>query len=84
MLHGGAQAGLICVEQRFSKLENKSEDLIDKYNGFIRRCIEKGHARPIPLEITEERLHTLLQMGAIDNLSLENSQGVKQFTAKRA
>ncbi|BBV08592.1 TPA: anthrax toxin-like adenylyl cyclase domain-containing protein [Providencia stuartii] len=78
----GAQAGLICVDQRFSKLENKSEDLIDKYNGFIRRCIEKGHARPIPLEITEERLHTLLQMGAIDNLSLENSQGVKQFTAK--
>ncbi|QIC16071.1 adenylate cyclase [Providencia vermicola] len=78
----GAQAGLICVDQRFSKLENKSEQQIDKYNVFVRDCIEKGHSIPVPLEITEERLQTLLQLGAIHQLSFENSQGIRHFTAE--
>ncbi|WP_336192774.1 anthrax toxin-like adenylyl cyclase domain-containing protein [Providencia stuartii] len=77
----GAQAGLICTDQRFSKLENKSTEQIKKYNRLIEQCIAEQHAESVPLAVTYDRLHTLCQLKAIDSLSLENEDGVIQFTA---
>ena len=78
----GAQAGLICVDQRFSKLESASANLIDKFNAQTRQCIEDGHAVAVPLVISGPRLSSLLQAGVLNNLSLENSKGVRSFTAR--
>ncbi|QND86197.1 Adenylate cyclase ExoY [Chromobacterium vaccinii] len=78
----GAQAGLICVDQRFSKLENASADRIAKFNSQTRQCIRDGDAAAVPLTISGSRLSSLLQAGVLNNLSRENAEGVRTFTAK--
>lgn len=77
----GAQAGFICTDQRFSKLENKSKDQINKYNRLVEKCIAEKHAKSVPLAVTYDRLKTLCQLKAIDSLSLENRTGIIEFTA---
>ena len=77
----GPQAGFICVEQRFSKLENASPERIAKFNLQTQACIAEGHAAAVPLEVSQSRLHALFEQGLIDKLSPENSRGVSHLRA---
>ncbi|AIR63957.1 adenylate cyclase [Cedecea neteri] len=77
----GPQAGFICVEQRFSKLENASPERIAKSNLQTQACITEGHAAAVPLEVSQSRLHDLFEQGLIDKLSLENASGVSHLRA---
>lgn len=78
----GAQAGFICVDQAFSKLENASNERIAKSNGQIQLCISEGHAVATHLIIPQGRLQSLLDNGVIDHLSLKNRDGICSFQAK--
>ncbi|MGL6001083.1 MAG: anthrax toxin-like adenylyl cyclase domain-containing protein [Plesiomonas sp.] len=78
----GPQAGFICEEQRFSKLENASVECIDKFNQQIKQCIRKRHAVSTELTINKKRLNTLLEKKVIDELSLENTHGIRSFKAQ--
>lgn len=69
----GPQAGFICVEQRFSKLENASPERIAKFNLQTQACIAEGHAAAVPLDVSQSRLHDLFAQGLIDKLSPENA-----------
>jgi hypothetical protein len=77
----GPQAGFICVEQRFSKLENASPERIAKFNLQTQACIAEGHAAAVPLEVSQSRLHALFEQGLIDKLSPENPRGVSHLRA---
>lgn len=77
----GPQAGFICVEQRFSKLENASSERIAKFNLQTQACIAEGHAAAVPLEVSQSRLHDLFEQGLIDKLSPENAGGVSHLRA---
>jgi hypothetical protein len=55
----GPQAGLICVDQRFSKLEGSDEQKLAKYNAQVQSCIEKKHAHVGPLILGSDRLDVL-------------------------
>ncbi|QLK63728.1 hypothetical protein GE278_21685 (plasmid) [Enterobacteriaceae bacterium Kacie_13] len=78
----GPQAGFICEEQRFSKLEDASVECIDKFNQQVKQCIKEKHAVSSELTINNKRLNTLLEQGVIDYLSFENTYGVRSFKAK--
>ncbi|MGZ9711176.1 anthrax toxin-like adenylyl cyclase domain-containing protein [Glaciimonas sp. GNP009] len=78
----GPQAGMICVNQRYSKLENASEEKIAKFNKYAQSSIQNGDVIAIPLSISPKRLNSLLKLGVITNLSLENAQGIVTFSAK--
>lgn len=78
----GPQAGFICEQQYFSKLENASVACRDKFNQQIQECIREGHAAAVDLIITRTRLGSLLERGVIDDLTLENAKGVRRFKAK--
>ncbi|MHC8397963.1 anthrax toxin-like adenylyl cyclase domain-containing protein [Pseudomonas sp. MDT1-17] len=78
----GAQAGFICVNQGFSKLENVSNELISKSNEQTQLCISEGHAIAVPLEVPQSRLQHLLKNDMIDHLSLENADGICSFQAR--
>lgn len=81
----GPQAGMICVDQAFSKLEGcrKSDpSRIEKFNGQTLQCIQDGHAVAIALQITHARLGTLLASDLITNVHLANAEGVITFSAK--
>ena len=77
----GPQAGFICVEQRFSKLENASPERIAKFNLQTQACIAEGHAAAVPLEVSQSCLHALFEQGLIDKLSPENPRGVSHLRA---
>lgn len=77
----GPQAGFICVEQRFSKLENASPERIAKFNLQTQACITEGHAAAVPLEVSQSRLHDLFAQGLLDKLSPENASGVSHLRA---
>ncbi|AJJ62231.1 CyaA/EF/ExoY family adenylyl cyclase toxin [Yersinia aldovae] len=78
----GGQAGFICVDQRFSKLENESDERIAKFNEQVRQCISDGDAVAVPLVVTQSRLQTLLYSGAIDQIPLENPDGILSLQAR--
>lgn len=78
----GAQAGFICLDQGFSKLENASSERITKSSGQTQLCINEGHAIAVPLEVSQPRLQNLLKNEIIDNLSLENADGFCSFQAR--
>lgn len=81
----GPQAGMICVDQAFSKLEGcRASDpaRIEKFNGQTRECIENGHAVAIPLVVSRERLHTLLAGDLITDMQAANAEGCIRFSAK--
>ncbi|WP_233203122.1 CyaA/EF/ExoY family adenylyl cyclase toxin [Chitinimonas sp. BJB300] len=44
----GPQAGLICVDQRYSKLEN-TPNQIEKFSHQTQQCIKEGYAVSVPL-----------------------------------
>lgn len=77
----GPQAGFICEEQKFSKLENASHERIDKFNQQVQQCILDKYAVPIELVIPQKRLNTLLEKGVIEDLILENGD-IYSFRAK--
>jgi hypothetical protein len=81
----GPQAGMICVDQAFSKLENcrvSDPARIEKFSAQTRQCIEDGHALAVPLTISPERLQTLLAADLITDLGLADAQGCCRFDAK--
>lgn len=77
----GPQAGFICEEQRFSKLEAASAERLEKFNRQVKQCITEKHAVTVELTLSKERLNTLLQQGVIDDLSLEDPAGKCTFKA---
>jgi hypothetical protein len=81
----GPQAGMICVDQAFSKLENciKSDPgRVEKFSGQTSQCIKDGYAVAVPLAITRERMGTLLAGNKITDMQPEDKQGVIKFSAK--
>jgi len=78
----GPQAGFICVDQSFSKLENTSYERISKSNEHVKKCLSQGRAVSTDLTLTRSRIHSLLQKRIIDDLSVENSQAVSSFKAQ--
>ncbi|WP_187153312.1 anthrax toxin-like adenylyl cyclase domain-containing protein [Candidatus Arsenophonus triatominarum] len=70
----GPQAGLICADQKFSKLEHKDASVIDKYNIEIERSIKKNNAIKIPLSVSKQRLETLVRLGAIKDFPLNGGE----------
>lgn len=55
----GPQAGLICADQRFSKLENCGPEKINEYNKQVRECLDAGNAHVGPLIVSRERLEVI-------------------------
>jgi len=55
----GPQAGLICTDQHFSKLEGQSTGTIEKYNKQVAQCLKDGHANSGPLILNLERLKAI-------------------------
>lgn len=78
----GPQAGFICEEQVFSKLEDASVEYIDKFNQQVKQCIREEHAVSTDLAITKKRLNTLLKKEVIEDLSFENTYGFRSFKAQ--
>ncbi|OLF53088.1 adenylate cyclase [Pseudomonas chlororaphis] len=81
----GPQAGMICVDQAFSKLEGclpSDRARIEKANGQTRQCIEDGHAVAIPLVISRERLEALLVGDLITDMQPADAEGGIRFNAK--
>ncbi|ONH56875.1 adenylate cyclase [Pseudomonas cedrina subsp. cedrina] len=64
----GPQAGLICTDQAFSKLEQfvqKTPEKIANANAQIVGCLQGGHAVPIPLKLSKSRIDELTALGHI-------------------
>ncbi|QPW26560.1 adenylate cyclase [Edwardsiella ictaluri] len=78
----GPQAGFICEEQRFSKLEDAPVECIDNFNQQVKQCISERHAFSVDLTINKKRLNTLFEKGVIDDISVENTNGVRTFKAQ--
>ncbi|GAM52547.1 adenylate cyclase ExoY [bacterium endosymbiont of Mortierella elongata FMR23-6] len=76
----GAQSGLICVDQGYSKIENKPAQ-IKKLNQQTQQCIADNHAKSVPLAIPLMRLTNLQNNGCIHALSDKNAQGIVTFKA---
>ncbi|WP_446739924.1 anthrax toxin-like adenylyl cyclase domain-containing protein [Pseudomonas sp. TH31] len=82
----GPQAGMICVDQAFSKLEGclaSDPARIEKFNGQTRQCIEDGHAVAVPLVISRERMRTLLAGDLITDMHLADAEGALGSARKR-
>lgn len=77
----GPQAGMICVDQRFSKLENAQREA-EKFTEKTRQCIADHHAVAVPLTVSRARLDELLAHKILDWVSLETLQGTRKLTAK--
>ena len=69
------------MEQRFSKLEGSDRQRLERSTRQTRDCIEQGHARAVPLHISEARLNSLLQLGVIDKLEQVGDSNACRFTA---
>jgi adenylate cyclase ExoY len=80
----GPQAGMICVDQAFSKLEGcltSNPARIEKFNGQTRQCIDDGHAVAIALVISRERMDTLLAGDLITDIHRADAKGCIRFSA---
>ena len=56
----GPQKGFIPVEQRFSKLHFAKKDRakeIEKYDGEVKKCLQAGRARQVPLSLSVGGIH---------------------------
>ncbi|RTX94332.1 adenylate cyclase [Pseudomonas sp. C 49-2] len=81
----GPQAGLICTDQAFSKLEKFKEDApgkLTRANEQIQECIRDGHAVAVPLEISGNRLGELMKLGQITQLATNAYDGTRHFGAR--
>lgn len=81
----GPQAGLICTDQAFSKLEKFKSDApgkVSRANEQIRECISDGHAVAIPLKLSRSRLGDLMKLGQITQLGSKEHDGTLRFSAK--
>ncbi|MDX7999427.1 hypothetical protein FE394_09490 [Xenorhabdus sp. Reich] len=61
----GMQAGHVCLNQFYSKLENTNAATIDKYNTEVQKCINNHHAISVHLVLTRQRINELLQRNII-------------------
>ncbi len=66
----GPQAGMICVNQKFSKLEASDQKTIDQFNTCVRQCLQLNHACSVQLSVSKAHLNYLLNQGLLA-LSLE-------------
>lgn len=66
----GPQAGMICVDQKFSKLEASDKKTIDQFNISIKQCLQLNHASNVQLSISKTHLSYLLNQGLV-TLGLE-------------
>lgn len=81
----GPQAGLICTDQAFSKLEKFKSDApgkVSRANEQIQECISDGHAVAIPLKLSRSRLGDLMKLGQITQLGSKEHDGTLRFSAK--
>lgn len=81
----GPQAGLICTDQAFSKLEKFKSDApgkVSRANEQIQECINDGHAVAIPLKLSRGRLDELMKLGKITQLASNEHEGTLRFRAK--
>jgi Anthrax toxin LF subunit len=77
----GPQAGLICVEQCYSKLEDNA----GKAGTFTARtyeCMADGYAAAVPLTVSAERISQLLQKCVIDSCTFADIRGVVTLLAR--
>ncbi|MDQ0739293.1 anthrax toxin-like adenylyl cyclase domain-containing protein [Pseudomonas sp. W4I3] len=81
----GPQAGLICTDQAFSKLEQAAQtspEKLAKANAQILDCIAHGHAIPIPLEVSRHRIDELVKLGQITEVAADKTDGTLQLSAR--
>lgn len=81
----GPQAGLICTDQAFSKLERfaqKTPEKVAKANQQIQACIQEGHALAVPLKLSRQRIDELVKLGQIDQLALKGPDGPLQLSTR--
>lgn len=81
----GPQAGMICVDQAFSKLERyirSDSNRVAKFNEQIRQCLEKGHAVAVPLVMTAQRLGMLLADKIVTEMKVSDVQHVIKLSAQ--
>ncbi|WP_248752697.1 CyaA/EF/ExoY family adenylyl cyclase toxin [Pseudomonas sp. MWU15-20650] len=81
----GPQAGLICTDQAFSKLEKfagQNPGKVASANGQVQACINEGHAVAVPLEISRNRLDELRGLGKLTELTAPDVQGTLRFKAQ--
>ncbi|RXV65293.1 adenylate cyclase [Burkholderia stabilis] len=77
----GPQAALICVDQRWSKLENNAE-LVNKFNEQVEGCLRDQYAKKIPLSISRARVDELLGMRKIDRIRYDAQRNPVAFEAR--
>jgi Anthrax toxin LF subunit len=77
----GPQAGMICVDQAFSKLEGKGLESITKFSGQTSECIKDGYAVAVPLVISRERMAILLSLDLITDMCHPDAEGLIKFSA---
>ncbi|PHM45715.1 type III secretion system effector ExoY, adenylate cyclase [Xenorhabdus mauleonii] len=77
----GPQAGFICENQLFSKLEGTSGLEIEYFNQKVQDCINARYATSIPLKITRGRLQEL--MGERLIMRNSNSPNSNDYISKR-
>lgn len=81
----GPQAGLICADQAFSKLEkfkHEAPEKLNRANEQVADCIRKNDAVAIPLEISQNRLGELMKLGHIAELAPTEKDGILRFSAQ--
>ncbi|WP_233867518.1 CyaA/EF/ExoY family adenylyl cyclase toxin [Paraburkholderia adhaesiva] len=77
----GPQAGLICVDQGFSKLEGADPARIGKFNAEVQKSLQNKEVVEVPLELSSSRLETLNEFGAVSAMSAPDAKGIRLFTA---
>ncbi|MDX7988159.1 hypothetical protein FE392_12590 [Xenorhabdus sp. 12] len=77
----GPQAGFICEDQSFSKLEGSPSAITKEFTQKVKDCINAGYATSIPLEITSKRLQELMNQNIIKKDC--NSQNVNAYFSMR-
>jgi adenylate cyclase ExoY len=81
----GPQAGLICKDQAFSKLEKFKvcePEKVARANRQVEECIKDKHAVAIPLKLSRNRLGELIQLGQITQLAVNEQDGTLRFNAR--
>lgn len=73
----GPQAGLICRDQAFSKLEKfqrNDADRVASANNQVEKSINEGYAVAVPLEVSYNRLDELVKLGKITKPEEQNGK----------
>ncbi|MCU1748810.1 CyaA/EF/ExoY family adenylyl cyclase toxin [Pseudomonas sp. 6D_7.1_Bac1] len=76
----GPQAGTICVDQTYSKLEGQTER-VKAFSKKTEGCIDNKTIFSVPLTISMARLDYLLASEKLTDRTLENISGVIKFNA---